>query len=90
VERGRCHNGRQPPARGPRIITRPRAKPLATVTATCLGPNLKSAPYASISLIQPVLLKFTRTKSRTIKYFQVFTSLSRHWQSILNNSSCIL
>ena len=58
------------PARGPRIsgITRPRAratvavgKPLATVTATCLGPNLKSAPYASISLIQPVLLKFTRT-----------------------------
>ena len=40
---------------------RPRAKPLATVTATCLGPNLKSAPYASISLIQPVLLKFTRT-----------------------------
>ena len=50
------------------------------VTATCLGPNLKSAPYASISLIQPVLLKFTRT----IKYF--FTSR----QSILNNSSCIL
>ena len=52
------------PARGPRIsgITRPRAratvtvavgKPLATVTATCLGQNLKSAPYASISLIHP-------------------------------------
>ena len=30
MERGRCRNGRQPPARGPRIITRPRAKPLAT------------------------------------------------------------
>ena len=79
MERGRCRNGRQPPARGPRTTPRPRAKPggpgpLATRgrDRDVPGAKLKVSP---IRQYFPDSARFTKIYPHRYPHHKIFSSL---------------